>query len=60
MPSIVQVNVSQVVAPTPNLLQKKGALISQGATNTSTEAVGFCVNGHVRGRLVHCYRPFSR
>lgn len=30
---IVTVNVSQTVAPTPNTLQKTGALISQGATN---------------------------
>ena len=29
---IVQVNVSQVVAPTPNTLQKQGAFISQGGT----------------------------
>ena len=32
MPSIVTVNVTQTVAPTPNQLQKKGAMISQGAT----------------------------
>lgn len=30
--SIVNVTVSQVVAPAPSLLQKKGALLSQGAT----------------------------
>ena len=35
MTSIVQVNVSQTIAPTPNKLQKTGAIISQGATNTS-------------------------
>src|SRR5579859_3187421 len=35
MPSIVQVSVSQLIAPTPNLLQKRGAFISQGATNTT-------------------------
>ena len=32
---IVTVNVSQVVAPAPSTLQKQGAFISQGATNTS-------------------------
>lgn len=32
---IVTVSVSQRVAPTPSLLQKKGALISQGATTTA-------------------------
>ena len=32
---IVQVQVSQQVAPAPNMLQKTGAFISQGATNTS-------------------------
>lgn len=31
--SIVQVNVSQTVAPAPNTLQSTGALISQGGTN---------------------------
>jgi hypothetical protein len=36
-PPIVQVNVSQIVAPTPNQLQRTGAFISQGAT---TLAVG--------------------
>ena len=35
MTSIVTVNVSQTLAPKPNTLQKTGALISQGATNTS-------------------------
>jgi hypothetical protein len=35
MPTIVQVNVSQQLAPTPSQLQKTGAFISQGATNTS-------------------------
>ena len=33
MPAIVQVNVTQTVAPTPITLQSTGALISQGATN---------------------------
>lgn len=32
MPSIVQINVSRVVAPAPIGLQKTGAMISQGAT----------------------------
>lgn len=32
---IVTVNVSQTIAPTPNALQKTGALISQGGTNLS-------------------------
>jgi hypothetical protein len=31
--SIVQVNVSQTSAPVPSILQKKGALITQGGTN---------------------------
>ena len=35
MPSIVTVNVSQTVGPTPATLQQSGALISQGATTTS-------------------------
>lgn len=35
MPSIVQVNVSQQVAPTPPTLQQTGAFISQGGTNTA-------------------------
>lgn len=35
MPSIVTVNVTQTVGPTPATLQSSGALISQGATNTS-------------------------
>ena len=33
--NIVTVNVTQTVAPTPNQLQKTGAFISQGATNTA-------------------------
>lgn len=33
MPSIVQINISQVVAPLPLTLQETGAVISQGATN---------------------------
>lgn len=33
--NIVQVNLFQQVAPTPNTLQRFGAVISQGATNTS-------------------------
>lgn len=36
---IVNINVSARVAPTPSKLQKKGALISQGATNTAQGAV---------------------
>ena len=35
MPNIVQILVSQTVAPTPNTLQQFGALVSQGATITS-------------------------
>jgi hypothetical protein len=35
MPSIVQVNVTQKVAPTPSTLQRTGAIISQGGTNTA-------------------------
>ena len=35
MPSIVTVNVTQTVGPTPATLQSSGALISQGATSTS-------------------------
>lgn len=33
--SIVTVKVSQTIAPTPSALQKTGALLSQGGTNTS-------------------------
>ena len=33
--NIVVVNVSQTIAPTPSTLQRTGAIISQGATNTS-------------------------
>jgi hypothetical protein len=35
MSAIVQVNVTQTVAPSPDTLQSTGALISQGGTNTS-------------------------
>lgn len=35
MPSIVTVNVSQTIPPTPSLLQQTGAFVSQGATTTS-------------------------
>ena len=35
MTSIVTVNVSQTIAPAPSTLQKTGAFISQGGTNTS-------------------------
>src|SRR5688572_20650044 len=35
MPQIVQVNVTQTIAPTPDTLQKTGAFISQGATVTT-------------------------
>lgn len=35
MPNIVTVNVTQAVGATPATLQKSGALISQGATNTT-------------------------
>lgn len=38
MTSIVTVNVTQTVAPTPSQLQKKGAMISQGATNLAVGA----------------------
>lgn len=34
--NIVQINVSQTVAPTPDRLQQTGAMISQGGTNTAT------------------------
>jgi hypothetical protein len=34
--AIVQVNVSQTIAPAPNTLQRTGAMISQGGTNTTT------------------------
>jgi hypothetical protein len=34
--AIVQVNVSQTIAPAPNKLQRTGALISQGGTNLPT------------------------
>jgi hypothetical protein len=33
---IVQINVSQLTAPTPSLLQQKGAMISQGATTLAS------------------------
>ena len=36
MTTIVTVQVSQTIAPTPNQLQKTGALISQGGTTLST------------------------
>jgi hypothetical protein len=36
MPSIVQTNVSQILAPTPPTLQRTGAVISQGGTNLSS------------------------
>lgn len=36
---VVNVNVSVLTAPTPNTLQRKGAAISQGATNTSQGAI---------------------
>lgn len=35
MTDIVTVNVSQTIAPTPNELQKKGAMISQGGTTAT-------------------------
>lgn len=38
MPSIVQINVSRTVAPAPIVLQKTGALISQGATTLGAGA----------------------
>ena len=38
MTSIVTVNVSQTIAPTPSKLQKTGALISQGATTLAADA----------------------
>lgn len=36
---IVITNVSQTIAPTPNALQRQGAFISQGATNTTPGAL---------------------
>jgi len=36
MPSIVQINVSETLAPTPSTLQATGAVISMGATTLST------------------------
>jgi hypothetical protein len=41
MTAIVVVNVSQTLAPAPPTLQKTGALISQGATNTSANTRTF-------------------
>jgi hypothetical protein len=38
MPSIVSINISSVVAPTPPTLQMTGAIISQGATNLTSGA----------------------
>ena len=38
MNPIVTVNVSQVVAPKPNKLQKLGVLLSQGGTTLATGA----------------------
>lgn len=40
MTGIVQVNVSQTQAPTPNFLQETGALISQGATSLQAGTYG--------------------
>lgn len=37
---IVVVNVSQQIAPEPNALQKRGALVSQGATNLAPQSYG--------------------
>lgn len=39
--SIVTVNVSQTIAPTPNNLQKKGAMISQGGTTLTAGQTSF-------------------
>lgn len=39
MPQIVIVNVTQTIAPAPNLLQETGALISQGGTNTEPDTL---------------------
>lgn len=33
--TIVQINVSQTIAPTPNRLQEMGAIVTQGGTNTA-------------------------
>lgn len=41
MTSIVTVNVTQTVAPTPSLLQQTGALISQGGTNLAAGTYSF-------------------
>jgi hypothetical protein len=37
--SIVNVNVTQTIAPAPNKLQKTGAFISQGGTNTAPNTI---------------------
>ena len=39
MPQIVIVNVTQTIAPAPNLLQETGALISQGGTNAQPNSL---------------------
>src|ERR1044072_3831322 len=39
MPSIVQVNVSVITAPTPSTLQQTGAFISCGGTTRSTNSL---------------------
>lgn len=39
MPAIVTVNVNQTIAPTPDTLQKTGALISQGGTSIGAQNI---------------------
>lgn len=39
MPNIVIVNVTQTIAPAPNNLQRTGAFISQGGTNTTADTL---------------------
>ena len=41
MTSIVTVNVTQTVAPTPNLLQQTGALVTQGGTTLAAGSYSF-------------------
>lgn len=53
MPSIVQVQVSQIVAPTPNLLQKKGCLISVGSTNLAQGGSSFLASLDSLTPLIH-------
>lgn len=45
MPSIVQINISQAVAPAPITLQQTGALISQGGTNLAAGSYSLLTQG---------------